>query len=147
MTAFTLSELMVVLVISSMVVTIAFFALNAVQKQIHTIRKVYENQQKIQYMERVLVADLNTHQGIYSKKDSILLFRNSKDSIQYHFKNRTVIRNKDTMYSNFVSKKIYFLGDEVKDGVVDALELHVSNTFSVNTIFVYKINDASQYVH
>ncbi|MBL4604158.1 MAG: type II secretion system protein, partial [Flavobacteriaceae bacterium] len=45
--SFTLSELLVVLVISSIAVTISFLALNNVQKQIRNINLVFEKQQKI----------------------------------------------------------------------------------------------------
>lgn len=145
-TAFTLGELMVVLVVSSIVVTIAFFALSSVQRQIRTIQFTYENQQKIQYTERLLLGDLNTYKGYYDDKNNLLLLRDSKDSVHYRFYNDRLVREQDTIRLSLVSKKMYLLGEEVESGPIDALELQFSNTFSTNSIFVYKIHDASHYL-
>jgi prepilin-type N-terminal cleavage/methylation domain-containing protein len=145
-TAFTLSELMVVLVISSIVISIAFLALSAVQKQIRSIQQTYEKQQEIQYIERVLLGDLNTRYGYYDAAKNELLFVNSKDTVLYQFQKNKLLRKKDTIPLALISKKMYLSGEEVKEGCIDALALYFSNTFSTNSIFVYTVKDASQYL-
>lgn len=145
--AFTLSELMVVLVVSSIVVTIAFFALSSVQKQVRSIQQTYEKQQEIQFIERLLLGDLNTHEGYYDDKKKVLLLTNSRDSVQYYFDDHIMTRNKDTMRLKVVSKVLYREGKEIKKGSIDAIELQFSNTFSIHSIFVSKMNDASHYIH
>lgn len=144
--AFTLSELMVVLVVSSIVVTIAFFALNSVQKQIRNIQQTYEKQQEIQFVERLLLGDLNTHQGYYNDKKNKLVLTSLKDSIHYYFQDHVMVRNKDTIRLQVVSKIFYREGKETKEGYVDAVELQFSNTFSRHSIFVSKMNDAFHYI-
>ncbi|MDT7831226.1 prepilin-type N-terminal cleavage/methylation domain-containing protein [Flavobacteriaceae bacterium S356] len=144
--AFTLSELMVVLVVSSIVVTIAFLALSSIQKQVRNIQYTYEKQQEIQYLERVLFGDLNSYEGIYDDTKKKLFFENTEDSLQYHFLKDVVVRNGDTIPLKLTMKQLYLHGEEVKKGVIDAIELEFSDTFSTNTVFVYKKNDASHYI-
>ena len=68
MHSFTLSELLVVLVISSIAITISFLALNSVQKQIQNINVVFEKQQKINNLERAINTDLNRFRGTYNSQ-------------------------------------------------------------------------------
>lgn len=145
-TAFTLSELMVVLVVSSIVVTIAFLALSSVQKQVRNIQYTYEKQQEIQYLERVLFGDLNNYEGVYDDTKGQLFFENSRDSLEYFFLKEVVVRNGDTIPLKMTAKNMYLHGKEVKSGAIDAIELEFSDTFSTNSVFVYKKNDASQYI-
>jgi len=144
--AFTLSELMVVLVVSSIVVTIAFLALSSVQKQVRNIQYTYEKQQEIQYLERVLFGDLNSYEGVYDDTKERLFFENAVDSLQYFFLKEVVVRNGDTIPLKLTMKNMYLHGKEVKNGVIDAIELGFSDTFSTNSVFVYKKNDASHYI-
>lgn len=144
--AFTLSELMVVLVVSSIVVTIAFLALSSIQKQVRNIQYTYEKQQEIQYLERALFGDLNRYEGIYNDTKKQLLFENSGDSLRYSFLHDVVVRNGDTLPLKLTRKQLYLHGQEIKKGIVDAIALEFSDTFSTNTVFVYKKNDASHYL-
>lgn len=144
--AFTLSELMVVLVVSSIVVTIAFLALSSVQKQVRNIQYVYEKQQEIQYLERTLFGDLNDYEGVYHDTKKQLVFKNDIDSLQYFFLDEVVVRNGDTIPLKMTTKTMYLHGKEVKEGAIDAIELGFSDTFSTNSVFVYKKNDASHYI-
>ncbi len=144
--AFTLSELMVVLVVSSIVVTIAFLALSSIQKQVRSIQYTYEKQQEIQHLERMLFGDLNQHEGVYDDAKKQLLFENSTDSLRYVFLKDVVVRNGDTIPLGLTLKELYLHGQKIKNGVIDAIELEFSDTFSTNSIFVYKKNDASHYM-
>ena len=144
--AFTLSELMVVLVVSSIVVTIAFLALSSIQKQVRNIQYTYEKQQEIQHLERILLGDLNSYEGIYDAVKGKLFFENTGDSLQYYFLKDVVVRNGDTIPLKLTMKQLYLHGKEVKRGVIDAIELEFSDTFSTNAVFVYKKNDASHYI-
>lgn len=144
--AFTLSELMVVLVVSSIVVTIAFLALSSIKKQIRSIQNTYETQQEILYLERALLGDLNTFEGTFNAKKNQLQLTNFRDSLDYVFLDDTIVRDGDTIPLKMVDKKLYLHGEEVSSGAVDAIELTFSNTFSTNSVFVYKKNDASHYI-
>lgn len=145
--AFTLSELMVVLVVSSIVVTIAFLALSTVQKQVRNIQLAYEKQQEIQYLERILLADLNTHEGYYDATKDALILMSSKDTLRYYFNKNNIVRKRDTIPLEIASKKMYLNGDEVKSGFVDAVEYYFSNTFYTSSIFAFKVKDAAYYLN
>ncbi len=145
--AFTLSELLVVLVISSIAVTLSFLALNNVQKQLRNINIVFEKQQAINSLERIINRDLNKYQGTYDQKNQQLLFVSFKDSVQYHIKERVILRNSDSI--NLKAKNIIFYleGIQVKSGIVDAIEFTFENTYTQNGLFVYKRKDASYYIN
>ena len=64
--AFTLGELLVVLVVSSIAITISFLALENVQKQLKSIQSIFETQQQINHLERSITTDLNLFIGVYN---------------------------------------------------------------------------------
>ena len=69
--AFTLSEMLVVLVISSIVIAAAFLILTMVQKQFMVVQKNINNKQEINFFERLLWRDFNTYTINYQKKKDL----------------------------------------------------------------------------
>ena len=57
--AFTLGELLIVMVISSLVVSLSFLALNNIQRQMRSVQATFKKQQKILTLERMLTTDLH----------------------------------------------------------------------------------------
>jgi len=145
--AFTLSELLVVLVLSSIVVTLSFLALSNVQKQLRKITQTYEKQQTIGSLERMLNTDLNRYEADFDAKKRILFLKNDKDSISYQFSKKGIVKGTDSIA--LVPNKVDFFldGKEVNSGVVDALEFSFSDTFSQDRFFVSKRKDAAYYIN
>lgn len=145
--AFTLSELLVVLVISSIVVTLSFLALSNVQRQVRAIHLAFEKQQKIVKLERLLSMDLNKREAFYDEGKNTLLFANATDTIVYQFTKDKVYREKDSMDLSCENKQFYLDGNQVVSGAVDALEFSFSDTYSEKGFFVFKRKDASYYIN
>jgi type II secretory pathway component PulJ len=57
--SFTLSELLIVMVITAIIISMAFSVLRLVQKQIHTIRKNFDKTGNLALFEQKLCQDFN----------------------------------------------------------------------------------------
>lgn len=145
--AFTLSELLVVMIISSIVVSLTFVTLGLVQKQISEIQRNFKDQQEIQLLERVLLQDLNRHQTFYQKDKDLLILHSSKDSIFYQFEEAYILRNKDTFHLKVVEKQFLLDNTIAKEGWIDAMHLEFNQSYSAKNIFIYNIKDAAHYLN
>ncbi|MFD2568598.1 prepilin-type N-terminal cleavage/methylation domain-containing protein [Pseudotenacibaculum haliotis] len=145
--AFTLSELLVVLVISSIVVTLSFLALGNVQKQVRSINQTFEKQQQIIKLERWITMDINTSKARFDQNNKVLECSNAKETAKYRFTESGIIRGTDTLKLVPKKMKLYLDGEEVKSGTVDALEFTFSDTYAQKGFFVFKRKDASYYMN
>lgn len=140
--SFTISELLVVLIIASIVVGIAFSVLDLTRKEIQKINQNKEFEIKINQAELKLTIDINSFSKC-SVTENNLYFKNEIDSIQYQIIDRNLILREDTILSNIVDVNFFFKGKKINNGVFDALKLVVETKKDINsTVFVYKINDA-----
>lgn len=136
-----------VLVISSIAVTLSFLALRNVQKQIKSINTVFEKQQKMNSLERIINADLNRFIGTYDQKNNQLTFASFNDTIHYNFKENHLFRNLDSIALKIKKTSFFLDGIEVTSGIIDAIEFSFENTYTQNGLFVYKRKDASHYIN
>lgn len=145
--AFTLSELLVVLVISGIVVSITFLALQLVQKQIKEIQVNFRDQQDIQQFERVIVNDLNTRKPLLKKEENQLIFYGANDVITYTFEKDYFIREKDTFKLKIIEKSFFLDNEKVDKGNVDAIHFKFTQSYSAKQLFVYTIKDSEYYMN
>ncbi len=120
--AFTLAEMLVVLVISSIIITITLLVLSLVQGQIRSIQAIYKKNTEIRLFERALWQDFNHNKLFYNTTKEQLICVSEKDTVQYFFGPEYVIRNVDTINVPIVEKKFFLDGVEVKNSVIDAVE-------------------------
>lgn len=144
--SFTLSELLVVMIITVIVVGIAFSVLSLVQRQIYGIKKNFDKTGALSLFEQRLWQDFNSHNDIYYNTDKLLLLSDI-DTLEYSFKIGYTLRNSDTVPINLVIKKAYFTGKEVKSGPIDAVSLSAEDELPDYLIFVSKENDASNFMN
>lgn len=145
--AFTLSEMLVVLVISSIVIAAAFLILTMVQKQFMVVQKNINNKQEINFFERLLWRDFNTYTINYQKKKDLLMLTNNIDSIQYSFFKEYAIREKDTFFVQITTKELFLDGNKVVNGVIDAIKIKTNPLFGNKKIFIYTSKDATYYLN
>tara|TARA_R110002033_G_scaffold169674_4_gene210782 strand:+ start:4463 stop:4924 length:462 start_codon:yes stop_codon:yes gene_type:complete len=145
--AFTLSELLVVLVISSIVISLTFIVLGLVQKQIAQIQQGYQDQQEIVLLKRVLLKDINTHDVFFEAKENRLFCYSSKDTIQYSLEPNYILREKDTFKLKLKEKQFLLDNQIVKKDWIDAIHLEFDQSFTAKKIFLYKIKDAAHYLN
>ena len=145
--AFTLGELLIVMVISSIVVTLSFMALGNIQRQIRGVNQTFERQQKILQLERMLFMDLHVDRAVYSPKDSTMTFEKGKELVQYKYLNGNIVRQQDTIDLQMKNMILYLNGEKVNDGDFDAVEIMFSDTYNQQGFFIYKRKDASYYIN
>ena len=143
---FTLSEMLVVLLITVIVVGLAFTILNLVQKQMGDIRVGFEKNSEKNRLKQAMWRDFGTYSRIYYQENSSqLICENPKQRTIYQFQEDVVIRDLDSFSVQTKSPTRYFLGKSIVSGEVDALELQFLDA-SNSTMLIYKINTAESFM-
>lgn len=143
--SFTLSELLVVMIITAIVVGLAFSVLNLVARQIRTIEKNFQKNTELSLFEQRLWQDFNEHSTIkYS--DSKLILLSDVDTVYYTFNEEHVLRNRDTIHTKLSIDNTYYLGRKVRSGYIDAISLSAKELPDYS-IFVSSKSDASHFMN
>jgi len=145
--AFTLAEMLVVLVVASSVIAMAFLMLTMVRKQVISIQKNNQKKQEIQFFETTLFRDFNRHRVFYNKQQNLFTLKSPKDSIRYTFLDDFIIREKDTFQIKISTKKLFLDGVQVKEKTIDAIELSLSDAFANRQLFIHQTKDAAYYLN
>ncbi len=144
--AFTLSELLVVLIITTIVISLAFTVLQLVQNQLYAIKTNYTNSITLTTLETSLWLDFNRYNDIqFNIEIQELQFKNALDSVSYHFLEQQIIKAQDTFNIPLQNKILYFDGKVTKGKKVDAIKLITNQNFQNQQLFIFKKNDA--FVH
>ena len=140
--AFTFSELIVVLLLTVVVVGLAFSVLSFVQQHFRQIRTNYEMQTSFRQLETALWIDVNRYpQLAWNAKEQTCVLTSPIDTIAYHFGATNTIRDKDTFLFS-VSPTMYFKGQITNDALVDGLALTLEREGIKAFVFVSKELDA-----
>ncbi|MDH7445316.1 prepilin-type N-terminal cleavage/methylation domain-containing protein [Aquimarina sp. 2201CG14-23] len=140
--AFTLTEMMVVIVISAIVVGLAFTVLGIVQNNMRSIENNYEYQSKIQSLEVALTIDFTKYPvAEWNPKENELTLSSPIENRTYTFVSDSIVNDLDTFALKTKNVTYYFEGEEVKSGRIDAIKLTFNDTKDLHRIFVYKRND------
>lgn len=142
--AFTLTEILVVLVISAIVVGMAFSVLDLVQRNMRAIKDNYTTTTEVQHLKQQLTIDFNRFQNLYYNGNLKQLYlKTPVDSINYRLSDHKFMRNNDTLMVPVEGVQFFFLGNAVDEGKVDAVKLFLNK--SNNFIFIARKNDAKTY--
>jgi type II secretory pathway pseudopilin PulG len=140
--SFTLAELLVVMIITAIVVGIAFSVLRLVQKQIHTIQKNYEKSTILSLFEQRIWQDFNEiHEIEFDGKNNVVTLKSEMDTVVYVFDEQYILRNNDTIKLKLTIDKTLFEGKQVKEGSIDGMLFSGKAELPNYTIFVSKKND------
>ena len=146
--AFTLNEMVVVLIITAIVVGLAFSMLTITQKHMLGIQSNYIKKNAIQRLEQSLWIDFNRYRKAeYFPEEQKLVFSHSLDTVNYFFYDTYTLKNNDTIAAAVKNKKIYRNGMPFQKGIIDALELKSSENDTITLFFIYKKNDAAFYMN
>jgi hypothetical protein len=139
--------MIIVLVITGIVVGLAFSVLSLVQKYMHTIQDNFNKTAELNRLETILNLDLNRYNDIeYSITENTLLLRTPIDSISYEFYENTIIRETDTFNIKLNRKILFFKGENIAEGSLDALKLITNKEYQNREVFIFKKNDAVTYL-
>lgn len=146
--AFTLSEMIVVLILTTIVVGLSFSVLNVIEKHMIIIQNNYQGQTEVRTLENVLNLDFHKYSNVeYDNNMDKLLFSNEMDSIAYQFSKSTVVRGKDTFNVSLIEKFLFYKGSETPSGPIDALKGITSSEMGSKSFFIFKINDATHFIN
>lgn len=146
--SFTLSELLIVMIITAIVVGMAFTVLRLFQKQIHTIQANFDKSTSLALFEQQLWQDFNEpHEIYYNEEKQDLLLISEIDTVRYAFREKYTLRNRDTIQLQLVAKIAFFNGKENKDGMIDALKLSAETMLPDYEIFVSRKNDITLFMN
>lgn len=145
--SFTLAEMMVVLVLSGIVISIAILVLSLVQNQIFGIKNNMQKKTELRLIERILWQDFN-HSDLYfdSRKD-VLYCISPSDTITYFFTENYVLRNLDTLAVEVESKIFFLNAEQIKENTLDAMEIQFSNNYYEKELFITKKMSATYYMN
>jgi type II secretory pathway component PulJ len=145
--AFTLSEMIVVLILTAIVVGLAFSVLTLVQKHINSIQNNFNNTTQLNKLEQSLNLDFNRFSKIeFNELDDVLFFSNEVETKAYRFKDSFIVKDIDTFYISINKKALYFEGSLKQRGTLDAIKIETSKAFQNKNLFVFKKNDATQFI-
>ncbi|MCR8667515.1 prepilin-type N-terminal cleavage/methylation domain-containing protein [Aestuariibaculum sp. M13] len=145
---FTLNELVIVLIITSIVVGLAFSILSIVQRHMSAIQKNIIHHTQLDKLEQRLWMDFNRFSTItYDKDNELLIFINELDTLNYEFLDKHVVIGSDSLQIEIKEVNLFFLGHSVDSGNVDALKLEMTEGFQSQQLFVYKHNDAAIFMN
>lgn len=144
--AFTLTELLVVMIVSTIVISMAFVVLTMVKKQLRVIRRNLDKKQTIEQIDRVLWKDFNESNLVYFVKDKLVVEK-EEDTLFYTIKEKMLIREKDSFPIQIKTKSFFLDGLQIEKGSLDAMKLEFESTYTNQNIFVFKRKDASFYLN
>ncbi len=145
--AFTLSEMIVVLILTSIVVGLAFSVLNMVQKHMFSIQQNYTNNTGLNKLETSLWLDFNRYNNIsFDALENELKFSTALDSVSYKFNEQYIIKEEDTFKIALKNKWLYFVTNPVEEGKIDAIKLETTKVLQNQQVFIFKPNDATVFM-
>ncbi len=147
--AFTINEMMVVLVISTIVVGIALSVLTSVRKQFLMIEREMQQATELNLLQQALWLDFHRYQTIeFHQSGQLLRLKHALDSVDYHFFSDKIIREKDTFHLSFETQLFFDKGNPVQSGNVDALTLrHIENENIAQDVFVFQTPSAFNFMN
>lgn len=145
--AFTLTEMIVVLTITVIVVGLAFSVLTLVQKQMSGISATYEDTTELNLLQQALWIDFNTYPDIlFDTKTATMQCSNEIEGVTYIFENDWVVRQRDTFRIKTSETIFYSEGNAILSGAVDALKLTSDKESGTKTIFIHAENPANEFM-
>lgn len=147
--AFTLNEMLVVLLITVLVVGMAFSVLRLVQVQMHGISSNYEKNTELNLLRQSLWVDFNRFDRIwYNGAEQRMVFENEVAKSSYQILPEGVVKEKDTFWVLVPRWQLYFNGETVGKGEIDAIDLFIGKEDEVGKrVFVFKRNAATSYIN
>lgn len=139
--------MIVVLILTSIVVGLAFSVLTLVQRHMASIQHNFSQATELNKLEQSLWLDFNRFPNIhFDPIENQILFQSELDSLTYQFNEKNIIKALDTFDIELSSKLFYFDGAQIEGGNFDGIKLETSEAFQNQRVFIFKKNDATLYM-
>lgn len=145
--AYTLNEMLIVIIISSIIASLAFTVLNLVNRNMWAIQENLKVNTEYSKLEESLWIDMNRYQNVsFLESENQILFNSEMDSLVYNFNTDYITKGSDTFRLKIENKLFYFNGNEITKGNIDALKLQLPKQYRRQQLFIFKRNDAKQFM-
>ena len=145
--AFTLSEMIVVLILTTIIAGLAFSIITLVNKHIYSIQNNLSYHTELLKLKQSLTIDFNRYHDLnYDNTAHILSFKNGLNEISYEFQDTYIVKDIDTFNVHIARKDLFFDGENIKSGQVDAVKLQMLEKQQNQILFIFKNNDATQFI-
>ena len=146
--AFTLSEMLVVLLITTIVIGMAFSVQQLVQQQLLGIASNYESNTAFNRLQQSLWTDFHQHDGVwYNASSQELVFENTINTAVYQLHDSYIVKEQDTFRVALAKQEFFFVGKPQASGEIDALEWATSRTAGSQRLFAFKKNAATSFIN
>jgi hypothetical protein len=146
--AYTLSEMLIVMIVSSIVIGVAFTVLTLVQRHMWDIKANLNMNSELNRLEQSLWIDINKYPDIsFSKLEDKLVFKSQIDSTVYHFNKDFMTKASDTFNVEINRMVFYFNGNETSKANIDAFKFELPKAYGNQHLFIFKRNDATQFMN
>lgn len=145
--AMTLNEILVVMILTTLVVGMAFSVLRMVQRHMWSIETHLERQSAKLSLEQALWIDVHRYNTMtYHDGLQQLQLSNELDSLSYRFYKDYVVKKSDTFKIRVPKKQFFFNGNPVSSGPIDAVKLSIGDSIIAKKMFIYKRKSAHQFI-
>ncbi|MCX2680348.1 hypothetical protein OOZ15_10385 [Galbibacter sp. EGI 63066] len=146
--AFTLNELIVAIVITLLVVGMAYSILSLVQSQMKGIEYNLNHTTETYLLKQAMTIDFNKYNTIeVNRKHTQISLKNDMDSVYYQIDPPYLLRQQDTFGLKVQAMEFYLDGSVVNGGALDAVKIVMDVKGSTREIFIHKQNDATLYMN
>jgi len=140
--SFTLTELLVVLAISAIVIGLGYTAFSVLSRYTYGIQKNLRQSTENHLLEQQLQMDFYRYpETLLSENQDKLVFKSPIDSVSYVFYDTYAIRAEDTIALVISQMQFYNNGNITQSGSVDALKIEEPDTLGAKKLFIFKRND------
>ncbi|NGX85377.1 prepilin-type N-terminal cleavage/methylation domain-containing protein [Aequorivita sp. KMM 9714] len=144
--AFTLTEMLVVLAITAIIAGLAFAIVTLFTKNMQSIVNNYNKGTKRSLFTDQLTVDFNRYNTIvYDPLDRALSFKNPLDSVIYLWEENWVIREKDTVLNLPTDLELYNSGEKLEAGNTDAIKIRFGEK-EEDFIFIFRSKDSYSHI-
>jgi hypothetical protein len=145
--AFTLGELLIVLILTVIAVGIAFSVLRLITYQLGTVKSIYKEQNMIYHFKQQLRYDFDRAIGLYHDvEDEKIYVYTANDTIGYEFSEKQIFRKNVKTSFESVSFMGYSFGNEKEGGQLDAVQFRISINKREISVFARINSSATMYL-
>lgn len=140
--SFTISEMLVVFVITAIIISISLTILNLVQSNFSRLQSKTDKSNETSIIVSRIERDLHYFNEITINEDKNLKFRNPLDSVQYELVEPFIIFQEDTIGKDILDVILFYKGEPVRIGLVDAIKLKTADKKKL--FFLFKSNSIKE---
>lgn len=141
--AFTLSEMLVVMATTILILGFCFLILRWTQSYFYTYTSSIENKTIATRTAHHLRMDFNRFENIFVLSENQFFFYSPLDTVRYQIESEYIIRKKDTVKIKVNDFIFYNRGQKVQVGAIDALDFTI-NGYKKQRFFIFQYVSAAK---